>query len=739
MSDRSIYIAFFWHMHQPFYKNPITGEYSLPWVRLHGIKDYYDMVSILKDFPDIHQTFNLVPSLIEQINDYVDNNKSDTFLDISAKPASELTPDDKVFLLKNFFMANFDNMIRPYPKYHELLTKRGDSVDKKDLERVSKNYDTQDYLDLQVLFNLTWFDPIFKENDPFLKELIQKEREFTEEEKDILLKKQMEVLSLIIPEYRSLASTGRVELTTSPYYHPILPLLCDSNSAREAIPDITLPKRRFNYPQDALSQIKNGISLHKRVFGHLPEGMWPSEGSVSEDIIPLLIEAGIRWIGTDEEILAESLRYSLQGEDNIMTQERLYTPYSVERNGKAISIIFRDKRLSDLIGFVYSKWDHYRAVDDFIERIHRIRENLSCSPKNHLISIILDGENAWEYYKNDGRDFFLYLYKRLSEDPLIRTVTIGEYLRENPPEEKLKRLFAGSWIGHNFRIWIGHEEDNTAWDLLSEARDALIEYEAVSDKENADKVASAWEEIYIAEGSDWCWWYGDDHTTELRDEFDEIYRSHLVNVYKLIGKEPPSRLMIPILRKKKVLRPTLEQAGYIAPDIDGKVTSYFEWLSAGFYDITKSGTAMHQASRILSHFYYGFDSTNIYLRIDIFKDIKENDISGLVFKLHFLQIDSNNYRLDIRIFPDKKENNVKSTMFEEREGEWKEIEINSLIAAEDIIEASIPFAAIGVKSNDKILFFISVMDKDTEVERWPQNGAITIKNLPKDFDTMWYV
>jgi len=234
---------FLWHMHQPYYKDPFKEEYTLPWVRLHGIKDYYDMVAILRDFPSIHQTFNLVPSLIEQIEDYTMNEAVDRYMYHTLIPADSLSLEEKGFILNNFFLANWGNMIKAYPRYHELLSKRGYHITGKELERVSRYFTSQDFLDLQVWFNLCWFDPLFRENDPFLIELVKKEKDYTEEEKRILIKKQIEILGLIIPEYKRMEDSGQIEISTSPYFHPILPLLYDTNSAIVAIPGINFHRK----------------------------------------------------------------------------------------------------------------------------------------------------------------------------------------------------------------------------------------------------------------------------------------------------------------------------------------------------------------------------------------------------------------------------------------------------------------------------------------------------------------
>ena len=734
MSDHPLSIAFVWHMHQPYYKDDLSGSTILPWVRMHGIKDYYDMPALLTDFPAIHQTFNLVPSLIKQIQDYVENNASDKFLDITLKPAGELDHDEKIFLLKNSFMANWDTMIRPYPAYWMLLDRRGKSVSPRDLENAVRYFTTHDFLDLQVWFNLTWFDPVFKQNDPLVKGMIAKGSGFTEEEKRLLIAKQREVMSLIIPEYRKLAAAGRIELTTTPFYHPILPLLCDTDLAKVATPDIKLPANRFVHPEDARVQVERALAYHEKFFGSRPAGMWPSEGAVAEDILPLLAGAGIRWIGTDEGVLARSLGVAIDRDfSGIMKNpEVLYKPYLAGKGDKTVSIVFRDHTLSDLAGFVYSKWDSKNSVNDLVDRLHRIRKSMGNKP--HLVSIILDGENAWEYYPNDGRDFFLYLYERLSKEEGLRCVTVSEYLEQHPAQDRIEKLHAGSWIYSNFRIWIGHEEDNRAWDLLGQTREALVSYA----ERNGDpqKLMKAWEEIYIAEGSDWCWWYGDDHFSENDEEFDLLFRTHLMNVYRIIGLDVPDELRVPILRGDREARPTVELTSLISPTIDGQVTNYFEWLSAGVYDVAHGGGAMHRGASVISHIYYGFDLRNLFLRLDPSQNLQDDKAGELSFFVNFLV--PKGLHAEIRVVP--RERGVTAHLFLGENSDRKEIATINNVAANEIIELAIPFELLGVKPNDEIRCFVTVERKGSEIEKWPYRGFIQVKVPTEDFDAMmWQV
>ncbi|MFQ5354856.1 MAG: glycoside hydrolase family 57 protein, partial [Thermodesulfobacteriota bacterium] len=509
-------IAFVWHMHQPLYRDPFTGAYDLPWVLLHATKDYIDMVTILGDFPEIHQTFNVVPSLMEQLRDYSSDSVVDLYREISKKPAAELSHENKVFMLKNFFSASREHMIWPIPGYGRLLRKLGLNFGE-DPSGAVRFFNERDYRDLQVYFNLVWIDPTLIKADPFLKKLYEKGGNYTEEEKHGLLARQIKLAAGVLPLYREFQERGIIEVSTTPYYHPIMPLLYNSDSAREAVHDIGLPATHMSYPEDVRAQLKKAVELYGDVFGRPPRGLWPSEGSVSMDIVPLMIEAGFTWAATDEEILTNSLRRPFRrNEYGHAIDNFLYSPWKVsacEGDGaKNLSLIFRDHVLSDLIGFDYSKSHADSAANDFISRLSHIYDHTD-DHENRLVSIILDGENAWECYKNDGRDFLEALYGRLSEDSRFKCVTISEFFDKDPPKGHIERLFAGSWISHNFRVWIGHDEDNAAWDMLSEARRLLVERQAELEEEpgGKERAALAWEVVYAAEGSDWFWWFGDDH------------------------------------------------------------------------------------------------------------------------------------------------------------------------------------------------------------------------------------
>jgi alpha-amylase/alpha-mannosidase (GH57 family) len=566
-------LALLWHMHQPYYEDLATGEHILPWVRLHAIKDYWGMVALLREFPRIRVTFNLVPSLIAQVEAFAADRARDRHLAVGLKPAAELTPDEARWMVANGFHAPYDHMIRPYPRYAELHASR--------MER--RAFSEADLRDLQVWHKLAWIDPDLLAGDARAVSLIQKGRGFTEADKASLRAIELDVLARVVPEYRAAGERGQVELATSPFYHPILPLLCDSDAYLRAHPQAARPQHRFQRPGDARLQIDRAIEFHERMFGRRPQGMWPSEGSVSDDAIRLVAEAGLQWIATDEDILARSLAQP-------MRPELLYRPYRIGDRGPVA--LFRDHALSDRIGFQYQSWEATAAADDFVARVRDAGRRFAekAGGADATVAVILDGENAWEYYPGGGRPFLRALYGALDRAGDIQTVTMAEAAAG--PAEPLPSIFPGSWINGDFYIWIGHRDDHRAWDQLSAARVAFDGRAGDVDAAARDR---ALEEILIAEGSDWFWWYGDDHSSDHDADFDDLFRRHLRNAYDALGLPPPEDLFASNI-STGAGPDRLEPSGLVTITLDGRDTSYLEWVGAVAPALARAGGAMHEVA-----------------------------------------------------------------------------------------------------------------------------------------------
>ncbi len=505
-------VAFLWHMHQPMYRDIITGKYHLPWVRLHATYSYLDMVAVLDDFPESKCTFNLTPSLIWQLQDIaVSDTIDDKYLTLSLKEAENLTDKDKVFLLKNFFSCDYANAIASLPRYKQLFLKRGNNFKEEELLRRTKDFNTRDLRDLQLLFNLAWCGFTLREKDSLIRSLIRKGTEFSEEDKVLFLNRQKEVVGQILPAYKNLQDEGRIEISTTPFYHPILPILCEKGSG---------------FKEDAKVQIQKAVKLYKDVFGGKPLGMWPSEGSVSQDIIPLLADEGIKWMATDEGILLESFKGQ-----SVRRNEFIYKAFTAEEDGRKIDMVFRDINLSNAISFNYSQSSGKKSAKSFLHDIKEIAGYCARGKDERIVSVILDGENPWPYYPGGGKRFLSEMYKGLMSSRDVKLVTIGGYLEEHKERGEIKKLFAGSWIDRSFNKWKGSPQKDRAWEYLEKARREVF----LSPEEPNKKVMEA---LYIAEGSDWFWWY-DDFGSELDFVFDELYRKNLSNIYSLIGRNIP--------------------------------------------------------------------------------------------------------------------------------------------------------------------------------------------------------
>lgn len=618
-----IYICFLWHMHQPFYKDLATGEYKLPWSRMHALKDYYGMVKILDEFPAVHQTFNLVPSMLVQIEEYARGEAIDPFLRLALKPAEELTGQETSLILQYFFQANEERLIGRYARYAELLRARNRMQSNPYL--AAAKFDVRMLRDLQVLSQLAWFDEEYLRNDPDVAALAAKGRDFLEADQALLGRKQQEALRKVVPVYREFAARGQIELSATPFYHPILPLLCDSNIAGVSHPYIPLPSR-FAFPGDAREQLARSRDYFEQEFGAPSAGVWPSEGSVSDQVLDIAAELGFRWIATDNGVLARTLHRAA-------TPELTYQPYLWEQNGRQIHVLFRDHRLSDLIGFVYSRMNAQAAAEHFLNEIRTNSRPIVDEGRDALVPIILDGENAWEHYQESGRPFLRSLYASISDDWQMSAVTVTEALKTMAPA-KLTSIFPGSWIQANFDVWIGAEEDNKAWEFLLAARQT---YDRVMAAPKAERLSdhskrAAWEEILIAEGSDWCWWYGPEHGSANRPEFDQLFRDHVANVYRLLDEPVPTELSRPILSTVSFglhEPPT----GVVQASIDGAVSSYFEWLGAGLYRLDQRSGAMHSLRSLIQELRYGSDGSNIYLRVDFSEPVARQP--DLEFRLQF--------------------------------------------------------------------------------------------------------
>ena len=550
--DPRLYLALLWHQHQPVYKDTAhptqQGSYLHPWVRLHALRDYYAMAALVAEHPGLHLTINLTPVLLWQLEDYTERGATDRALDLTRTPAGALSAEEQEQLLSTFFEADWHHQIFPHTRYRELFEQRGAGM----------AFSEQDLRDLQMWFNLAWFGQEFREAEVELitGEVVSVQRftrqghGFSEDDIEAMVEEQYKIMRAVIPLHRALQDRGQIEVSTTPFYHPILPLLVDTDRATVDRGGTSLPPR-FAYPEDADAHVARAVEHYQKWFGQAPRGMWPAEGAVSQFVVPFFARDGVQWIATDQGVLARSGRWGYE----VSSPDVLCQPYRAEENGHAVSIFFRDTPLSDAIGFHYYAYpDYEQAARDFMHHVKAHCTRHGAPSDDHVHVVILDGENAWGAYREDARPFLHALYGLLEHDAEIQTVTFSEYLEGNagrgiPPhpmdqQEKVYDLFTGSWIdevgsapGVDLGTWIGEEEENRAWVLLRAAREMLVQAEATPASH-----PDAFEALYMAEGSDWFWWFGEDQDSGNDAEFDDLFRTHLKNIYHALELAPPDAL-----------------------------------------------------------------------------------------------------------------------------------------------------------------------------------------------------
>ena len=723
-----LHLAIIWHHHQPYYADDVADEVEMPWVRLHGSKDYWGMATHLEQHPGIRLTVNLVPSLVLQLLDYAEHGREDRLLRISRIPADSLSRDEAMYLLEQGFMANLDHMIRPQPRYYELWRLRGPQF--RQPERALRRFRTQDLRDLQVWTNLAWIHPIAFEQDPELDELRRKERYYTEEEKLWILERQLELVREVLPKYRALMERAQIEISTSPFFHPILPLLLDRRLARAAAPELPLPAYEGGYPEDARWHVQEALEYMQSVLGKRPVGMWPSEGAVCEQMVPLLADQGVRWIATDEEILTRSVDGRVGREPDtgyVRNPHLLYRPWRIAVDGRQLDVLFRDRALSDLIGFHYQKVDPQSAATDFLNKLHAIRHAVNSGPPP-LVTVVLDGENSWEYYPGGGVAFLRTLYGELQRADWVRTSAVSDYLTQYPPEETLPRLFPGSWVDHSFNIWIGHEEDRRAWELLDRTRRHLVDAHRQG-RGDQSVHARAWREIYIAEGSDWFWWFGDEHVTAQRDLFDYLFRKHLQNVYALLGDTVPAELLQPIHEEQRI-EPYSQPTALLDVRADGQ-PRFFEWTGAGVYVANGVKNTTSRLGQLCTALWFGFSRDWLHVRIDTAEPARDALRSVDVIRVVVLQPLETTIEL---VQPTATSHSIRIN----QAGRRVSAESSVRFGIDAVLELSVPLELLRAAPGAEVSFFVELFQGPTSVDRVPREGTIETHVPQEDFEVaMW--
>lgn len=580
-------VAVVWHMHQPWYRDDVAGQFVLPWVRRRASKDYLHMLRILERHPQVRVTVNMVPSLLAQLELYASGDAADADRDLCLREAGELTAAERDFLVAGAKHADYGRRVALLRPYTELVNRLPAGA--------TAAVSVDDIRDLQLWTLLAWIDPEQILDDPELHALATRGRGFTEEDKTLVDSRQLALLRTVIPAYRAAVASGQVEPLTTPYHHPILPLLIDPASARVATPDIALPPATAHHPADAAEHVRRGLQEFARITGHPAAGMWPAECAVSPAAAELMHRCGAGFAISDEGVLARTLGRAAGAEAGDV--------HHAYRDSSGLRMVFRDARLSNLIGFTYQSMAAEQAAADLLQRLESLADARS-DDDAQLVTIGLDGENFKDYYADNATPFLDAFYSGLATSTRVRSTHIGSFLDEHPEAVRpLPELWTGSWIGSDLRTWIGEPAHTRAWGLLASAHDALDR------AGGAAKHPAAHEELLIAQASDWYWWFGEHHDSGSDAAWDALFRIHLRNACTLAGLAVPPQLDEPVIDGLEI--------GNDCPPlrtIDPPAAGSTEWQSAGIAEVGAALGAMRPPASSVSRIFYGAGGGRLHLR-----------------------------------------------------------------------------------------------------------------------------
>lgn len=617
--SKKLSIAFYWHMHQPVYQLTTNGDYLMPWVRLHAVKDYLDMALWAKKFDRLKLNFNFVPALLDAIIDYAEKNAHDIHSRLTITPEEQLNHEDKIFILNNFFDSNYQTMILTNEEYHRLyqIVQAHGTVN-------TEIFTNQEYADIMALFNLAWIDPSFKTSNKELKRLVKKGKNYTLEDRIEIIELQREIIRKIIPTLKKLSDKNKIEITTSPYYHPILPILLDyKNIRKNAATDDELLYLKTEL--DAKVQTQMALDRVEEIFGKRPKGIWPSEQCVSGKTLEMLSNLGVEWTISDEGILASSINFEFEHDFKGYLKDpyHLLKSYQYKTKNSDIKMIFRDSTIHNLISFEYPHHNPIATANDLYDRIKVMQSKILSSPdKDHLLTIALDGENCWENYFEDGASFLKTLYTLITEDETLETVLISDYLEHSKEHKLLNKITSGSWSNKSFKLWIDEPVKDLAWTYLKRVRQDFSEF--VKREPLNPNIELARKELFICEGSDWFWWYGEPNDSGRDNIFDFIYRTRLKNIYRYLDLDTPKYLDEPITDISPS-KPSKYPKSLISPAINGKsiISEDDDWNNAGFIEIP-DGPVLRE-SKLFEKIRFGNDKDYFYLRFHLNKYIKNNE------------------------------------------------------------------------------------------------------------------
>ncbi len=736
---KKLSLAIYWHMHQPVYE--IEGTYLMPWARLHAVKDYLDMLLFLEKFPKLKLNFDVVPALMDTVLDYI-NGKHDIHSELTIADVYSMNNEEKAFVLNNFFSSKFETMIFRSENYKKLYQKRF-SKDVCALEEFS----LQEISDLMALFNLVWIDSIHYSRYPRLQELWDKQYNYTLEDRVEIINIHRQIMEEIIPSYKKFIHEGRIELTTSAYYHSILPILIDLKaSTKSTLTTEGLPST-WGMIEDARAQIKRALDRVEEIMGVRPKGFWPPELCLGSKTLGILAQEGIEWTISDEGILADSINFDFVRDfkGNLDSPYHLLKVYEYQTKIAPIDVIFRDRSIANLINFEYAGLDSKMAANDLFDKIKVMQSKLLVSPdETHLLTIALDGENCWENYQNDGNDFLLNIYEMIESDETVETVLITDYIRNDKYKKVLNKIHSGSWIDKTFQYWIGETTKNKAWNYLKETRDVYDQF-AKKNKEHPN-LENAYRELLIAEGSDWFWWYGEPNNSGQDYVFDYMYRERLKNVYILLNLSYPEYLNESLITKVEM--PFKHPSASITPRMDGLFDSYDDWFYSG--NINMLDGPVFRENKNVEKIHFGCDENNVYFRLHVNKNASD---SGFVERINQFYIYIRNAskvknRAYIRlisktdnpypILREKFEHEltltlIKDTLYPPRFTSCLHPNMWTLANPEgikttfvDVIDVTVPFDLLGVQRGETVEFFMANTDSGVKNTHIPQEILLSL-------------
>jgi len=742
---KKLSIAFVWHLHQPNYGTHSDDVMLMPWTRLNAVQTYAGMLDYLSKYPNLKLNFDISPVLLDAIEGYAKGELSDIHSNLTLTPVEELTQDDMEFVLNYFFDLDYNRYIAKYPRYVDLYRRRFANE-----ELDTDDFSMSGYSDIMTLFNLVWFTDKQIAEYPEVAEVAAKGKHYAGKHREVLLEAQRDIISKIIPNFRKYISENRVEILTCPYYHPILPLLADMDSAKTFSLRNPLPGSDIKMPDCVRAQIESGLKRTEEIFGVKPTGMWAPEQCISNDVIKMMSDAGIKWTISDETVLSDTINKEIVRDFKGFHQDPfdLCRTYSVDfGENRDFRIIFRDAVLPNLLSFEYPNYDAKTAAKDLYDRIKVVSNKIQNAPsENHLLTIAMDGENAWRNYADGGVEFLDELYKLISEDSTLETVKISEYMEKVDGVKKLESIKTGSGIKKDFRFWTAEPVKNMAWRYLFNVYEDLKNFEQYEDPE---KIKEAYKELYTAQGSDWFWWFGEPNDSGQDHLFDYLFREHLKSIYTILEKPVPEHLEKPLTTFSG--KPSRIPKGLISPTLRGKADYDEEWRNAGCIDIPAS--PLMQENKLFNKIFFGSDYDNLYLLFDVNRYIYSLQTGGeQIYQVYiYIKTNKDEFQYTAPVRPLNKTENVctliknaysheiKLTFMQDKtfplffakaikNNLWVMDKNNSIeYIYDEVIEMKIPFDDLGVNPDEKIDFFIINGTFGRVEDVYPQDLWLTVK------------